>query len=117
MIELRALGTAEIHTGSATLTPSQEVVFAAALYLILERGTSVSRRHLSSLLWPEAPEKVRAHRLRQTLHQLKKLGVSVRADRYKLEFSKQASFCDFDRIAARVTQMVGPARSLEFLAG
>ena len=50
MIVLRALGTAEIDTGVATLTPSQEIVFAAALYLIIERGKRVSRARLASLL-------------------------------------------------------------------
>ncbi|MDB4870872.1 MAG: hypothetical protein JWL97_1876, partial [Gemmatimonadales bacterium] len=52
MIVLRALGTAEIDTGVATLTPSQEIVFAAALYLITERGKRVSRARLALLLWP-----------------------------------------------------------------
>jgi DNA-binding SARP family transcriptional activator len=50
MIVLCALGKAEIDTGVAALTPSQEMVFAAALYLILERGKSVSRKRLASLL-------------------------------------------------------------------
>lgn len=71
MIVLRALGTAEIDTGVTTLTPSQEIVFAAALYLILERGKRVSRARLASLLWPRVAEKARAHRLRQTILQLK----------------------------------------------
>jgi len=65
MIVLRALGTAEIDTGVATLTPSQEIAFAAALYLILEGGKNVSRKRLASLLWPRVPEKARMHRLRQ----------------------------------------------------
>ncbi|MGH7602923.1 MAG: hypothetical protein ACRENK_02875, partial [Gemmatimonadaceae bacterium] len=77
MIVLRALGTAEIDTGVSTLTPSQEIVFAAALYLILERGKRVSRAHLAAMLWPGAPDQARAHRLRQTIFQLKKLGILV----------------------------------------
>jgi DNA-binding SARP family transcriptional activator len=84
MIELRSLGTAEIDTGTSTLTPSQEIVFGAALYLILERGNHISRKHLASLLWPAVPEKARAHRLRQTILQLKKLGLTVKADRDNL---------------------------------
>jgi DNA-binding SARP family transcriptional activator len=74
MIFLRALGTAEIDTGTVTLTPSQEIVFAAALYLIVERGKPVSRNLIASLLWPRVAETARSHRLRQTLLQLKKVG-------------------------------------------
>src|SRR6266516_5105191 len=91
MIVLRALGTAEIETEVTTLTPSQEIVFAAALYLILERGKRVSRAALASLLWPQVPEKSRAHRLRQTILQLKKLGLTVRADRTGLFLSHEAA--------------------------
>ena len=54
MIELHSLGTAEINTGSTTITPSQTIVFAACLYLIMERGKPVSRATLASLLWPRA---------------------------------------------------------------
>ena len=57
MIVLRALGNAEIETAVTTLTPSQEIVFAAALYLVLERGKRVSRARLASLLWPRVAEK------------------------------------------------------------
>src|ERR1700682_6220418 len=88
MIVLRALGMAEIETGVTTLTPSQEIVFAAALYLVLERGKRVSRARLASLLWPRVPEKARAHRLRQTVLQLKKLGIMVKADRDNLQLSE-----------------------------
>jgi DNA-binding SARP family transcriptional activator len=84
MIALRALGTAEIDTGTAIITPTQEIVFAAALYLILERDYRVSHTHLASLLWPSVPEQPRAHRLRQTILRLNKLGLSVRADRNNL---------------------------------
>ena len=76
MIFLRALGTAEIDTGTVVLTPSQEIVFATALYLIVERGKPVSRNLIASLLWPRVAETARAHRLRQTLLQLRKLVLS-----------------------------------------
>src|SRR5258707_14635382 len=98
MIFLRALGTAEIDTGTVTLTPSQEIVFAAALYLIVERGKSVSRNLLASLLWPRIAESTRAHRLRQTIHQLKKLGIAIDADRDVIrlaENSAQSDISDF----------------------
>ncbi|HEY8832683.1 MAG TPA: hypothetical protein VIM21_09225, partial [Gemmatimonadaceae bacterium] len=117
MIVLRALGTAEIDTGRTTLTPSQEIVFAAALYLILERGKRVSRARLASLLWPRAPEKTRAHRLRQTILQLKKLGVMVRADRDNLQLPEFDAMSDIEELSAPDLASVLSKDSLEFLPG
>ncbi len=81
MIQLQVLGTAEIRTASAAITPSQEIAFATALYLVLHQARPVSRARLAALLWPAAVEKVRLQRLRQTLLQLKKLGVDLVATR------------------------------------
>jgi len=118
MVMLRALGKAEIDTGVATLTPSQEMVFATALYLILERGKSVSRKRLAALLWPRVDEKPRAHRLRQTILQLKKVGFVVTADRDTLQCSPHDPASDIATLAAATDPdaLAAPA-SLEFLPG
>jgi DNA-binding SARP family transcriptional activator len=117
MIALRALGTAEIDTGVSTITPSQEIVFAAALYLILEREHQVSRTQLASLLWPAVPERVRAHRLRQTILQLNKLGLSVRADRDSLSLSERDVQSDADSLSSAAGIKALDQRSLAFLPG
>ncbi|MGH7651592.1 MAG: ATP-binding protein [Gemmatimonadaceae bacterium] len=117
MIVLRALGTAEIDTGVSTLTPSQEIVFAAALYLILERGKRVSRPRLAEMLWPEVPERARAHRLRQTIFQLKKSGIVVTADRDSLRLSQHEVRSDVDELATADASAVSTRDSLEFLPG
>lgn len=117
MIVLRALGNAEIETGVTTLTPSQEIVFAAALYLVLERGKRVSRARLASLLWPKVAEKARAHRLRQTILQLKKLGIVVRADRNTLQLAKESARSDIDDLSERVRVLSEKQELLEFLPG
>src|ERR1700716_4249534 len=117
MIVLRALGTAEIDTGSTTLTPSQEVVFAAAVYLILERGKRVSRARLASLLWPRVAEKARAHRLRQTILQLKKLGIMVSADRDNLQLSPFDARSDIEDLAGVGLAPVLSKDSFECLPG
>ncbi len=115
MIELRALGTAEIQTDLAKITPSQQIVFAVALYLILERGKRISRAGLATLIWPNAPQASRTHRLRQTLLQLRRLGVSVRADRDALLLEKLDARADLDSFH----NPVNPAHDvfLEFLPG
>src|SRR5712691_3307948 len=117
MSMLRALGNAEIDTGVATLTPSQEMVFAAALYLILERGKHVSRTGLASLLWPRVAEKVRAHRLRQTILQLKKLGIIVRADRDKLQIGQNDLRSDVDELIPFEPSGTLEPEAFEFLPG
>jgi DNA-binding SARP family transcriptional activator len=114
MIELRAFGTGEIHTPVATIKPSQSMVFAAALYLILERRAGVSRERLAGLLWPTIASPHRAHRLRQTLLQLKKLGVGVDADRTRIILSTDQVLTDLDGVADRDVRLGG---SFEMLAG
>jgi DNA-binding SARP family transcriptional activator/tetratricopeptide (TPR) repeat protein len=117
MIVLRALGTAQIDTGVATLTPSQAIAFAAALYLILEGGKNVSRKRLASLLWPSVPEKSRMHRLRQTILQLKKVGFVVTADRNNLGFSLADPSTDITELDGIDTDALAAHTSLEFLPG
>ena len=117
MIVLRALGGAEIETAVTTLTPSQEIVFAAALYLVLERGKRVSRARLASVLWPRVAEKARAHRLRQTILQLKKFGIIVKADRDNLQLSQYDARSDVDELSANDATPALKHDSLEFLPG
>src|SRR6266852_1197520 len=117
MIVLRALGNAEIETGLATLTPSQEIVFAAALYLILERRNHISRKHLAHLLWPRVADKARAHRLRQTIHQLKKIGFEVTADRNRVQCSARDPRSDVAEFAETSADTLATCSSLEFLPG
>jgi DNA-binding SARP family transcriptional activator/tetratricopeptide (TPR) repeat protein len=117
MIALRALGTAEIDTGVSTITPSQEIVFAAALYLILERGNRVSRTQLASLLWPAVPERARAHRLRQTILQLKKLGLTIKADRDNLALPEREVRSDSDSLSNAAGIKALDKQSLAFLPG
>jgi DNA-binding SARP family transcriptional activator len=116
MIVLRALGNAEIETTVTTLTPSREIVFAAALYLVLERGKRVSRTRLASILWPRVEGKARAHRLRQTILQLKKLGITVSADGNAVRLEMENARTDFDAISER-DLLTGKQESLEFLPG
>jgi len=117
MITLHALGNAEIETRVTTITPSQEIVFGAALYLILERGQRVSRRRLTSLLWPRAADKVGAHRLRQTILQLKKLGVIVQADRNNLQLLQHDARSDVDSLSTTNASLPTGSGSMEFLPG
>jgi DNA-binding SARP family transcriptional activator len=116
MIFLRALGTAEIDTGTVTLTPSQEIVFAAALYLIVERGKPISRNLFASLLWPRVPDSARGHRLRQTILQLKKLGIAIDADRDVLRLEENGAQTDTGNFSDKDFPLC-EKRGFEFLPG
>src|SRR4026209_2673666 len=76
-IHARVLGDASITTGVATIEPIGEIVFAAALYLILRRKEPVTRGMIQALLWPEATTRVASHRMRQTLLKLRQLGMPI----------------------------------------
>ena len=117
MTMLRALGSAEIETGGTTLTPSQGILFAAALYLTLERGRPVSRARLSSILWPLVAEEDRAHRLRQTILRLKKVGFVVTADRNTLQCPQSEINSDVADLIGTDSDALGGVHSLEFLPG
>ena len=76
-IHARVLGDASIATGVTTIDPMAEMIFAAALYLVLQRKEPISRRTIQALLWPDASDRVAAHRLRQTLLKLRQLGMPI----------------------------------------
>jgi DNA-binding SARP family transcriptional activator len=116
MIVLRALGTAEIETDVTTLTPSQQIAFAAGLYLIVHRGKTVNRARLAELLWPRASAESRAHRLRQTILQLKKLGIVLSSDRTSLQLAADNAQTDFDHFLANDSGTFN-RESREFLPG
>src|SRR5688500_14709318 len=73
-IRLFVLGDARIETPKGEIEPTAEIVFAAALYLILERREPVSRKQLTEILWPGVKPSLASHRMRQTLLKLRQLG-------------------------------------------
>jgi DNA-binding SARP family transcriptional activator len=115
MIELRALGKAEIRTESAILTPAQDIAFAAALYLVVERGKPLSRSKLMSLLWPDVDASARSHRLRQTIYHLKASGVVARSDRQVLTLPRDHARSDVDDLSS--TCGINNHLNIEFLPG
>lgn len=77
-ISLRALGDCSIETPSSTLTPNQDVLFATALFVILNRGRKITRDAIELAIWPELQNSANAHhRLRQTILKLKEAGFPI----------------------------------------
>jgi DNA-binding transcriptional activator of the SARP family len=117
MIALRALGTAEIVTRTGIITPSQEMMFAAGLYLFLERSKPVSRHTLGESLWPDAADSPRQHRLRQTLFQLKNAGVPIVATRDSVSLRPSHRQSDLDVLFIHGAGDIDSVPSLFFLPG
>src|SRR5687768_3598157 len=79
-IRLFVLGDARIETPKGEIEPTAEIVFAAALYLILERREPVSRKQLTEILWPGVEPSLASHRMRQTLLKLRQVGFPIHAE-------------------------------------
>jgi predicted ATPase/DNA-binding SARP family transcriptional activator len=100
-ISLRALGDATITTPVTTIDPSAEIVFAAALYLLVERKEPVSRRSFQALLWPDASDRVAAHRLRQTLLKLRRAGFPIElAGKGNISLATESVRADYEELVA-----------------
>lgn len=103
-IRLEVLGRAGITTPLMTLEPTAEIVFAAALYLILERSQSISRREMQALLWPTLSTRIASHRLRQTLLKLRQVGVPIAlADKSNFLLSADAVEVDYESFLSAPT--------------
>ena len=57
-IRLYCIGDARIVTPVATIDPSAEVVFGAALFLILQQETPTTRKQVQELLWPGVESRI-----------------------------------------------------------
>jgi DNA-binding SARP family transcriptional activator len=79
-IRLLSLGDCAVLVGERRVDPRAHVIFAALLRLVAERGKSIPRATLQTLLWPNALPAESRHRLRQTIYMLKKLGVELAVD-------------------------------------
>jgi DNA-binding SARP family transcriptional activator/tetratricopeptide (TPR) repeat protein len=99
-IRLFVLGDARIETPVGVIEPTAELVFATALYLILERKEPVSRRKLERVLWPDAEEAVASHRLRQTLLKLRRAGLPVQGSAMRLSLDRVTVGVDYEQLVA-----------------
>ncbi len=99
-ILVRALGDCVIETPISTLTPNQDIVFAAALFFVFNRHRKITRDSIEHVIWPELEQSSRAHhRLRQTILKLKEAGFPIIRDNGFLA-SKLPIVADFDQFVA-----------------
>ncbi len=101
-IKLFILGDARIETPVASIEPTAEIVFAAALYLILARNESSMRRAVQRMLWPKIESSVAAHRLRQTMLKLRRLGLDIETiGKSRIRLGNDSVFVDYEECLAR----------------
>ena len=80
MIYLHTLGDTLMRIDEREIRPTSPMLFAALLYLGMERGRRVPRAALQELLFPNADERSGAHSLRQLLYKLRQLGAPIEAE-------------------------------------
>src|SRR5438477_12505264 len=80
MVEVTALGAAEVHVGTHRVTPASSRSFALLLYLAAERGRRVPRAALQTLVFPDQTEKNASHSLRQLVYKLRRDGAAIVSD-------------------------------------
>src|SRR5471030_3172905 len=78
LIDIRLLGAPAILAPAWEISPAKPFVFAAALYLGVNRGRVVRREELAAILWPDASDAKRSERTRWLVRQLKLAGFPAR---------------------------------------
>ncbi len=116
MIELHTLGDAVIKIGTKEVRPTSPMVFAALLYLCVERGRRVPRAALQELLFPDVDERSGAHSLRQLLYKLRQLGVPLDSDAVSVRIATAPSI-DFETLCGAELLQSAAAGRLDFLPG
>lgn len=121
MVRLHAMNECSIETTRARVGPESGMLFAALLYLMLERGKRIPRTTLLELLWPDSDETAARHCLRQTVYKMRQMGVALESDGGHLVLPASAVTLDFEpllRSADFDTEALAAAAVLgEFLPG
>jgi DNA-binding SARP family transcriptional activator len=97
---LRLCGAPSITTPIGAISPAKPFVFAAALYLGLNRGRTVRRDELATLLWPDASDAKRGERMRWLVRQLKLSGLALAAGAPEVALAATDVKLDVDALAA-----------------
>ncbi len=94
MIQVRALGTAEVQIGRNRITKRTELVLAVAVYLCMRAGERVSRNAIIDVFWPGGDPLKGRHSLRQMLYKLRLKGFALDVDAEELYLDPTGVDCD-----------------------
>ena len=96
---VQLLGAPSIWTPTGQLSATKPLVFGAALYLGLNRGTAFPRTQLATLLWPDTDEVARGERSRWLIHQLRTIGLAGPARAPDIGLGRRQVALDVDELA------------------
>jgi len=77
MLRIRTLGASEIAIAGTRVGSEQPMTFALLLLLGMNGSAGLARRDLAAMLWPQAADRDRNHRLRSLLHRLRRMGAPL----------------------------------------
>ena len=99
-VRIQLLGAPAIDTAMGPLSPAKSFVFAAALYLGLNRGRRIRREELATLLWPDASDAKRGERTRWLVRQLRLAGLPIGANTPEVGLTAADVTLDVGELAA-----------------
>jgi DNA-binding SARP family transcriptional activator/tetratricopeptide (TPR) repeat protein len=102
MIRLSTIGQVSVHIGDKPVPATNELIIAAILHLVAERGRPIARRTFAELFFPNPDPDAVAHSGRQLVYRLRKMGLTVDRDPALVILHEDAQW-DVDLLLARGT--------------
>lgn len=100
MIQVRAIGAAEVQIGRKRITKSTEMVLALAVYLCMRAGERLTRDEIVDVFWPGRDIAKGRHSLRQMLYRLRLKGFTLDEEGEELHLDPSRVDCDATRALA-----------------
>ena len=115
MIRIRTLGESTITVGTREISPKARAQFQLLLYLGIERGKRTSRASLAALVWGDTDLEKANHSLRQTLYELRRVGVRLLGDGAHVELASDDVDIDLAELERDGTEAIKAALAGDFL--
>jgi len=100
MIQVRAIGSAEVQIGRRRITKSTEMMLALAVYLCVRAGERMTRDEVLDVFWPGRDIAKGRHSLRQMLYRLRQKGFTLDEEGEELHLDPSRVDCDATRALA-----------------
>jgi DNA-binding SARP family transcriptional activator len=112
MIRLHTIGPIAVQVGDTPVPPSNDLIVAALLFLVVNRGKRVSRREFAQMFFPNANGE-KAHSGRQLVYRLRQLGIDIVGDSTTISLPESEAQWDVDCLLARGTALPTDLEALQ----